>query len=908
MNKVKKVFAVIFAAMALMLMQTAVWANITASDYTDTATGTSGKKLTLSGKVTPADIYNYADKANVLYVMGVADTEMPTDCHGMFSGYSNLRYVDLQYVKEYHPTTVSSMFAECSKLAWVKFGDQLKTENVTDMSNMFSGCSSLTALDLTGFDTSKVKSMNSMFYDCEKLTTIDFDDVKTSSLEDMGFMFGHCTSLTSLDLSSFDTRNVNDMNNMFRQCYKLKELDLGNFDTRNVTTMVCMFFACSELEYIDMSEFSVSNNTDISNMFDGCNKLGSIRLGESFKNITNKAYLPANGGWISESGNTSATSSDGYAVINNTKDQLWINNNYINSFIGGSNGSGTQDDPIIISDYAKLRRVITIYDKFKKEDVYLKLSADDEIREDLDSGYEPIEITGGETVYLDVNGEYLIQGSLSTRTTDSMFYIKSGKMVMTNSISRSTGVICSILPKNAASASDISYTMFRVDRDGELEINSGIYNANYLHNSVIETTPKIYHKSSYDTEYEVTNGCPEGALKINGGEFYTQNEALLSGGVINGGTFHGSYRFSDREESNGVFTGYRGASGRIYNMKILDGILIHKGNDYEVIDQNSGVKVDGVLKTKPYNSVLTGNEIIVARYYTVAFDTNGRGTAPAAQNVFSGETASEPTKPTASGAVFLGWYTRRGSLYDFSVPVTCDMTLYAKWQGDSTVTFDVGDGMGISPAAQYIPAGGKAVCPDDPVYIGYVFMGWYNGDTKFDFNSEVTEDTVLQARWYENESAVTLSARTVPFIGAYYGDPITLTAHATSTTNEYVWEITLNNGDVETVTTSTKTYTLPAAYRAANTQISVKVTAKQVSSTRPGGSSYDSKSLAAKIKIVPKPGDMNNNGIWEKADARLLLKGIAGSNPENISKQGETNNDGKYDMLDVIAVLQRTAA
>ena len=88
----------------------------------------------------------------------------------------------------------------------------------------------------------------------------------------------------------------------------------------------------------------------------------------------------------------------------------------------------------------------------------------------------------------------------------------------------------------------------------------------------------------------------------------------------------------------------------------------------------------------------------------------------------------------------------------------------------------------------------------------------------------------------------------------------------------------------------------------------LKVTAKQVSSTRPGGSSYDSKSLAAKIKIVPKPGDMNNNGIWEKADARLLLKGIAGSNPENISKQGETNNDGKYDMLDVIAVLQRTAA
>lgn len=68
--------------------------------------------------------------------------------------------------------------------------------------------------------------------------------------------------------------------------------------------------------------------------------------------------------------------------------------------------------------------------------------------------------------------------------------------------------------------------------------------------------------------------------------------------------------------------------------------------------------------------------------YTVTFDTDGRGSAPAAQSVYVGETAARPTDPVASGYAFVGWYTERegGESFDFSSAITRDLTLYARWE------------------------------------------------------------------------------------------------------------------------------------------------------------------------------------------------------------------------------------
>lgn len=67
--------------------------------------------------------------------------------------------------------------------------------------------------------------------------------------------------------------------------------------------------------------------------------------------------------------------------------------------------------------------------------------------------------------------------------------------------------------------------------------------------------------------------------------------------------------------------------------------------------------------------------------YTVGFDMCGHGTAPEAQALSEGAFAVEPAAPSEDGFTFQGWYLDRDhtKAYDYSSPVTSDLTLYAKW-------------------------------------------------------------------------------------------------------------------------------------------------------------------------------------------------------------------------------------
>ena len=63
-----------------------------------------------------------------------------------------------------------------------------------------------------------------------------------------------------------------------------------------------------------------------------------------------------------------------------------------------------------------------------------------------------------------------------------------------------------------------------------------------------------------------------------------------------------------------------------------------------------------------------------------------------------------------------------------------------------TVTYDYGERGGIY-AKQIVQAGEKAIEPDVPSRQGYQFTGWYLDDTKYDFNTAVTGDMTLTAKW-----------------------------------------------------------------------------------------------------------------------------------------------------------------
>lgn len=165
------------------------------------------------------------------------------------------------------PTNCYSWFFGCKDLTTIEGIGYLNTENVTSMRAMFSGCSSLTSLDVSNFKTQNVTSMRAMF--------------------------SRCSSLTSLDVSKFNTDKVTNMSGMFGRCSNLTSLNVSNFNTANVTDMLAMFLNCNILTTIYASDkFVTTACSDDERMFSGCEKLvGAVpydpnRIGKEMANYT----------------------------------------------------------------------------------------------------------------------------------------------------------------------------------------------------------------------------------------------------------------------------------------------------------------------------------------------------------------------------------------------------------------------------------------------------------------------------------------------------------------------------------------------------------------------------------------------------------------------------------------------
>ena len=217
---------------------------------------------------------------------------------------------------------MGTIFYGCSSLTSLDLSG-FDTSNIAGMAYMFYGCSSLTSLDLSGFDTSNVADMAYMFSYCSSLTSLDLSGFDTSKVTSMAYMFQYCSSLTSLDVSHFDTSNVTDMGFMFRNCSSLSSLDLSGFDTSEVKAMYNMFSDCSSLSSLDLSGFDTSKVITMSFMFSDCSSLASLSLGPSFgfviETIEERDYsaLPNiketdtySGKWQRVSDRTTATSAE----------------------------------------------------------------------------------------------------------------------------------------------------------------------------------------------------------------------------------------------------------------------------------------------------------------------------------------------------------------------------------------------------------------------------------------------------------------------------------------------------------------------------------------------------------------------------------------------------------------------
>lgn len=143
-------------------------------------------------------------------------------------------------------------------------------------------------------------------------------------------------------------------------------------------------------------------------------------------------------------------------------------------------------------------------------------------------------------------------------------------------------------------------------------------------------------------------------------------------------------------------------------------------------------------------------------YVTVTFDANGGTlTGVASTLVEKGQTVDKPTDPTHSSDTFDGWYLNDAA-YDFTNPVTENITLVAHWRDESgtekvTVTWrdgytgaQVGEQKQVDKGTTTIPAD---LYPAAPSRDGYTFTGWSTPET-----DTTTGDITITAQWRANST------------------------------------------------------------------------------------------------------------------------------------------------------------
>ncbi|MCD8295165.1 MAG: InlB B-repeat-containing protein [Clostridia bacterium] len=161
-----------------------------------------------------------------------------------------------------------------------------------------------------------------------------------------------------------------------------------------------------------------------------------------------------------------------------------------------------------------------------------------------------------------------------------------------------------------------------------------------------------------------------------------------------------------------------------------------------------------------FESVPTGDIILYAGWtvtvLTVTFNTNYDGLTVESQSVEYGGTASEPTVER-SGYICIWQLDGSETEYDFSTPVTQDITLEASWESESsdyyTVTFYYNyDG---APSDVYdcqeVVWGDRAIKPSSPQRDGYYFVGWYTDAActeEFSFNTRIKSSMDVYAKWF----------------------------------------------------------------------------------------------------------------------------------------------------------------
>ena len=210
-------------------------------------------------------------------------------------------------------------------------------------------------------------------------------------------------------------------------------------------------------------------------------------------------------------------------------------------------------------------------------------------------------------------------------------------------------------------------------------------------------------------------------------EHYIENFSLSAGDefkVKRSGSWDNSFGYGKLEKGN------------THNLSGSDNVRVTNDAYYDIYYKSNG-------------------SLFIQQKYLVSFvvDTEESGV----QYVKYDEGTFDKEDPIKDGYTFAGWFTSVdsngkgvGTPYfsnSSSNKITSNVTLYAGWTQELTFTVSFNDNNGNISNTTVVD-GEKISEPTTPTRTGFKFVGWYTSENeKYDFETSVTEDLSLYAKW-----------------------------------------------------------------------------------------------------------------------------------------------------------------
>ena len=281
-----------------------------------------------------------------------------------------------------------------------------------------------------------------------------------------------------------------------------------------------------------------------------------------------------------------------------------------------------------------------------------------------------------------------------------------------------------------------------------------------------------------------------------------------------------------------------------------------------------------------------------AESYTVTFNSKG-GSTVKSQTVLENGKVTKPANPKRNGYVFVEWQLD-GKAYDFTKVVTKDITLTAKWDQSYVVSFDTDGGNKIDN--QNVKPGSKVNKPTNPKKTGYVFVEWQLDGKTYDFNSEVTKNITLKAKWDVQIFTVSFDSdggSDVKTQNINYGTKVTKPANPTRNGYEFVeWQLNGKAYDFNSTVTSNiilkakwRQVTKEDVYAVLVTIDSDDETSCKLVVTRNGSSiSFSSIETTDGVKLADADGVCSYDKIKDLSKVKVIISGASHEASVTLSK------------------------